>query len=366
MQQFLWSLFCLLIVSNSTLAQDSYQYQADEVTVPAAIATEPVIEYSLKKALQHLEDGAVAWSKQKKCVSCHTNGSYLFIRPSLTKSLGQPTQQIRDFFVEQLVTLKKTEARKLKRSGTRPAQVIYIAAGLAEWDAHVTKKLSPETDAALRLTFEIQNKDGVWNSLTCWPPFESSAYQEATMAAMAVVTAPGWLASLKPDDPALTGVELLKKYMRDTKPPHEYGRVIQLWASLRMDGILSKKQQAGVVELIRSKQQKDGGWSLRQFASPEQWGGGNRASKLRAEPNFASPASDGHMTGLACLVLQAAGVSNDDDHIKRGIQWLKSNQRKSGRWWTRSLNTDKWHFITYSGTIYPVLAIQNAELARRK
>ena len=29
----------------------------------------------------------------------------------------------------------------------------------------------------------------------------------------------------------------------------------------------------------------------------------------------------------------------------------------SGRWWTRSLNTDKFHFITYSGTVFPLLAL---------
>ena len=45
----------------------------------------------------------------------------------------------------------------------------------------------------------------------------------------------------------------------------------------------------------------------------------------------------------------------------KSIEWLQKNQRESGRWWTRSLNTDSWHFITYSGTAYPLLALQNAE-----
>jgi hypothetical protein len=29
----------------------------------------------------------------------------------------------------------------------------------------------------------------------------------------------------------------------------------------------------------------------------------------------------------------------------------------TGRWWTRSLNTDTHHYITYSGTAYPLLAL---------
>ena len=64
------------------------------------------------------------------------------------------------------------------------------------------------------------------------------------------------------------------------------------------------------------------------------------------------------MTGLAIIVLREAGVPANDPRLQKGIGWLKSNQRASGRWWTRSLNTDAWHFITYSGTAFPLLALQ--------
>ena len=96
---------------------------------------------------------------------------------------------------------------------------------------------------------------------------------------------------------------------------------------------------------------------MRKFSEPEKWGAGNRATKLRDEPDFATPASDGHMTGLAIIVLREAGVAASDPALKRGVQWLNSNQRESGRWWTRSLNTDTSHYITYSGTAYPLLAL---------
>ena len=180
------------------------------------------------------------------------------------------------------------------------------------------------------------------------------------MAAMAVASAPGWVDSLAEDDELRGKIDLLKKYIRESKVPHDYGRVLQLWTSLRLDGILTKSQQQEALQLIRNKQKSDGGWSMRQFAKPDEWGGGNRAGKLREEPEFATQPSDGHMTVLALLVLQEAGVKNDDPAIQKGLSWLKKNQRESGRWWTRSLNTDKWHFITYSGTAYPLLALQNA------
>jgi squalene-hopene/tetraprenyl-beta-curcumene cyclase len=56
-------------------------------------------------------------------------------------------------------------------------------------------------------------------------------------------------------------------------------------------------------------------------------------------------------------VLRDAGVAKTDLQLKKAVHWLKTNQRESGRWWTRSLNTDKYHFITYSGTCYPILAL---------
>ena len=109
--------------------------------------------------------------------------------------------------------------------------------------------------------------------------------------------------------------------------------------------------------MIWKHQQNDGGWSIRTFADPEAWGNGGRAEKLRAEPEFRNPPSDGHQTGLAILVLRDAGIGADDKRLARGVQWLLKNQRQSGRWWTRSLNSDRYHFITFSGSCYPLLAL---------
>lgn len=113
--------------------------------------------------------------------------------------------------------------------------------------------------------------------------------------------------------------------------------------------------------MIWSHQRADGGWSIRTFAKPEGWGEGNRAEQLRAEPDFDNPPTDGHMTGLAVLVLRDAGVAVVDLRIQAAINWLKSNQRESGRWWTRSLNNDTYHFITFSSTGYALLALAKCD-----
>jgi squalene-hopene/tetraprenyl-beta-curcumene cyclase len=64
------------------------------------------------------------------------------------------------------------------------------------------------------------------------------------------------------------------------------------------------------------------------------------------------------MTGMALLALREAGVPATDPRIRRGVAWLLKNQRVSGRWWTRSMNTDAKHYITYSGTALPLLALE--------
>lgn len=344
----------LLAADNASAPKPQYKYQDIEIAAPSA--TEPIRPgLSVERAERYLRDGALAWKGSKDCISCHTTGLYQTIRPALTPHLGQPLDEMRTFFVEELRTFQKPKPEELQKS-TTPAQVIYLAAGLAEWDKHVGKTLSPETSEALVLMFAIQRENGTWGSLDCWPPFESDAYHLATVAAQAAATAPDWLQKLK--DPAqLTAVARLRQYLQETTPPHDYGRTLLLWAAARMPDLLSPARKSELIAMLRRHQQADGAWSIRTFSEPEKWGAGNRARKLRDEPNFATPASDGHMTGLAIIVLREAGAPADDAALQRGVQWLKTNQRESGRWWTRSLNTDSYHYITYSGTAYPLLAL---------
>jgi squalene-hopene/tetraprenyl-beta-curcumene cyclase len=271
---------------------------------------------------------------------------------------------MRRFFVGELGDLEKEDREKLKQ-GITPTQIAYIAAGLAEWDKHVAKKRSPETDAALRLMFAVQGDDGSFSNEDCWPPLESSHYHGATVAAMAVAAAPGWVEAVMAKDLELTSrYDRLMRYLRETKPPHDYGRLLLLWASTGLPNLIDAARKDSIMRSIWSHQQSDGGWSLRSFATPETWGSGNRAEKLRAEPELDAPLSDGHMTGLAVLVLRKSGVPKTDPRIEKAVQWIKSNQRESGRWWTRSLNTDKYHFITYSGSCYPLLALAQCDALR--
>ncbi len=314
------------------------QYEHGDIKIPAARADEPRrASFSAAAADEYLHKGAVAWMGAKDCIACHTTGLYLQARPALTPFLGAPDAELRTFFIEKLGANAKAK-REDRLKATHPAQEIYLALGLAEWDTHVAKKLSPETERALAAMFELQLDSGTWGSLDCWPPYESDAYHLAATAALAVATAPGW-------QPA-PGVQKLKTYLQTTKPPHDYSRVLLLHAASRMKDLLPAAQHAELVAMISKHQRADCGWSMRIFAAPEAWGRGNRAEKLKTEPDFTEPPSDGHMTGYAIVVLREAGLPASDPRMQRGVAWLRTNQRESGRWWTRSLNTDKSHFIT--------------------
>ena len=338
----------------------AHQYHFGAISIPPASAGEPTAEkLSLPRAVAYLEQGAKAWVKDRGCVSCHTTGWYGIVRPQLTGPLGPPDEAFRTFLETRLDEIFAKDREEIQRSAG-PAEVVHVAAALVSWDAHVDRRLSPEAEDALELMFSLQREDGVWHSVDTWPPFESSAYQLATVAAMAVGMAPGWLQQSKPAA-VEQGVSRLREYFRRVQPPHDYARVALLWASEYLPGLIDTGAKDDTVEMILRHQRSDGGWSIRSFAEPEQWGRGNRAARLRAETDFGDPPSDGHQTGLSLVVLLGAGVPASHAAMQRGMQWLKANQRQSGRWWTKSLNTDKWHFITYTGTLYPVMALTRKE-----
>lgn len=335
-----------------------YQYHYRDITIPRPMPDEPKIPFSPQLAETYMEQGAVAWTGDWKCVACHTNGSYMVARPLMTGQLGAPNPALREFFVSQLRDELATDPAKL-RPEEDSTQAVYIAAGLAIWDAHVTHHLSPETAQALDIMFKFQRPTGDWTiSDDNNPPLESSTYQLATVAARAVGNAPGWLAAQQ-GTPVAAKVQLLEDLLRNNghKMQADYDRTDLLWASAELPGLIDLPRQQQLVEMIFQHQRPDGGWAMRSFAQPEEWGKGNRAPRLRAEPDLADPPSDGHMTGLAIIALRKAGVPATDPRVQRGIAWLTANQRASGRWWTRSLNTDNWKFINYSGTVYPLLAL---------
>ena len=47
----------------------------------------------------------------------------------------------------------------------------------------------------------------------------------------------------------------------------------------------------------------------------------------------------------------------DDPALEKGREWLRANQRESGRWFTRSLFKDEKHYLTHVGTAFAIMAL---------
>lgn len=303
-------------------------------------ADEPVAKaFSPAKAAAYLDGVGVGWTRERKCVTCHTNLPYLLARPKLPGDDGW--KEVRKFL--------ETDVTAWTNGGKPrgPAYVVATAAGLAATDAHAGK-LTPETRAAFDRMWKEQRADGAWNWLKCdWPPMEHDDYYGAALAAVAVGLAPeGYAAS----DAAKDGLAKLRTYFTKTVAPDLHHATMLLWASTSVDGLLNKGQQKGIVAQLKQVQRADGGWCLPSLG----------AYKRRDEaktPNDPAAPSDGYATGLAVYVLRQAGVPATDPIIVKGAAWLRANQRESGRWFTRSLSNDRAHYITNAGSAFAVLAL---------
>jgi squalene-hopene/tetraprenyl-beta-curcumene cyclase len=317
--------------------------RGDEVPPPSA--EEPRVGLlSVERAADYLDTVALDWTRSRQCGTCHTNYAYLIARPSL-RDVGpaDPLKEIRGFFETRVEHWNDAEDEAQPRWD---AEVIATAAALAINDAGTTGTLHPATRTALDRMWTLQREDGGFDWLKCgWPPYEHDDYYGAVFAALGVGLAPNGYAK---SDAAKIGVERLRKYLREQKPPDLHHRTFLLWASLNLDGLMTDEERTATQADLLAQQRDDGGWSLPSLGDWERRDG---------TPNPKDAPSDGYATGLVVYVLRRAGQPADAPAIRRGVAWLEANQRTSGRWFTRSLNNDKAHYITNAGTGFAVMAL---------
>lgn len=326
--------FFLLLVSVLPLSA------ADIPQPKPTKADEPIAkEFSLAKAGEYLDGVGVNWTRDRQCVTCHTNLPYVMARP-LVKTDDAGWKEVRAFLEKDVAGWKTGKPRG-------DAYVVATATGLAFLDANTTGKLSDSTKAAFAKMWQTQQKGGYWNWLKCdWPPMEHDDYYGAVLAAVAVGVAPGDYA--KSAD-AKEGLAKLTGYLTKTPAPDLHHRAMLLWASLKIDGLMTPEARKATITELAKAQQSDGGWSLASL------GAYTRKDKSKNDPKSAS---DGYGTGFVTFVLRQAEPNHPA--IAKGVAWLKANQRESGRWFTRSLSNDKAHYIANAGTAFAVLAIQSA------
>jgi squalene-hopene/tetraprenyl-beta-curcumene cyclase len=233
-------------------------------------------------------------------------------------------------------------------------EVVAVAATLALHDAQPGGKLHPRTRLALDRMWELQQPDGSWTwNKTGLAPLEYDDYFGAVYAALGAGHAPDKYAQ---GESAREGVARLQGYLRKHPPPNLHHRTWLLWAALGLDGLMTPAERAQTVKELLALQRADGGWCLPALGD---W------KRRDGKDNDKQAPSDGYATGLVLYVLRQAGVPADGEPVSRAVRWLKTNQRASGRWFTRSLNADRDHYISNAGTAFAVMALKACDGADR-
>jgi squalene-hopene/tetraprenyl-beta-curcumene cyclase len=319
----------------------------ENLVAPAAnAADEPLAgEYSVERALHFLDSAALDWQKTRGCMTCHTNYAYLMARPAI--SADAPAHAEVRKFAEELVTVRWPD------KGPRwDTEVVATATILAFNDAATTGKLHPVTRQALDKMWTLQRDDGGWTWLKCdWPPMESDDDFGVPFAAIGAGVAPDGYAATPV---ARAGLDKIRKYLAANPPPTLHHRAMVLWAATYIDDLMTPADRQACVDALRALQHDDGGWGLATLGNWQRADG--TAQDLAA--------SDGYGTGFVIYVLRRAGVPADDPQIQRGIAWLKTHQRDSGRWFTRSVHADSKHFITHAGTAFALMALASCDAAK--
>lgn len=313
------------------------------------------------------------------CVSCHTAVPYSLSRPALRGALAEdaPSANERRLLdnVTKRVRLWREVApfysdadrgayKTVESRGTESVlNALILASHDASRDAH-DGQLSADARAALDNMWAEQQTEGDKKGAWLWLRFgnepweaDDSDYYGAMLAAVAVGTAPG---NYRGRPEIQENLKMLREYLnREYAGQTAMNRVVLLWASAKLPGLLETGRQKALMEEALGKQQADGGWSLATLA-----GGWKRGDGTALEMK-----SDGYATGLITFALQEAGMPRENAPLKRGLAWLADNQNRSGGFWTGySLNKNEEHhispdtarFMSDAATAYAVLALSEA------
>jgi squalene-hopene/tetraprenyl-beta-curcumene cyclase len=314
---------------------------ADTVAPAPTKPDEPMATmFSAVKAAAYVDGVGLAWTRDRKCATCHTNVPYMLARPKVSGGDLAPMREVREFLE---ATVKKWEKEKPRTD----YEVVATAFALAGNDAATTGKLHPLTKTALDKMWTIQKADGSWNWPDCdWPPLEHDQFYGVAFVTVALALAPDRYA----ETPAATeGLKKLRAYLKTNAATELHHRATLLWASSKIDGLLSEDEKKSIVAELRKLQLSDGGWNLPTLGPYPM----HRDKKTRNPMDV----SDGYATGFVTFVLRQAGVPADDPALKKAVEWLQKNQRESGRWFTQSLGGSKAHYITNAGSSFAILAL---------
>jgi squalene-hopene/tetraprenyl-beta-curcumene cyclase len=307
------------------------------------------------------------------CISCHTMLPYALARPVLGARLGDQGISGREQKLVENVRARVgrwTEAAPYyanrakdpaKATESRATEAVLNAVILADADARAGR-LSKDTHTAFENMWALQQTDGPRSGAWPWLQFgldpwegRNAEYFGAALAALATGTAPEAYDS----EPAIqASLARLRSYLdREYTNQPLSNRVVLLWASTKLPGLVGEDRRARLIADLCDDQRSDGGWSLESL---------HQAANGWRPLRRLTGRSDGYATGLVTLVLARTNGSSDG-HVASGVAWLARNQnRPEGFWPAYSLNPahdsepDVARFMNDAATAYAVLALAEA------
>jgi squalene-hopene/tetraprenyl-beta-curcumene cyclase len=318
------------------------------------------------------------------CVSCHTNLSYALARPVLRKALAEdaisPTEKRLLDDIGKRVRLWNevgpyyTDAQYKdngKATESRGTESVLNALVLASYDAP-TGHLSEITRSAFANMWAQQENQGADKGAWHWLQFgmepweaQDSQYYGAALAAVAVGIAPE---NYRSTPEVQNQLGMLRDYLnRESGAQSTINRVVLLWASTKLPGLLEPAKQKAITDELLKQQQSDGGWELSPLAWPGGWSLHSLVrTRLRSDGSSQDRSSDAYATGLIVFVLQQTGMPADEPHLEKGMSWLRNSQNsQDGSWPSLSLNQRRnpystvGHFMRDAATAYAVLALSS-------
>lgn len=330
---------------------------------PGLWAQQKPAEWSPQSAAHYLDSRLEWWSTWPNaardhhtfCVSCHTTLPYAAARASLRTALAETApapieQKLLDNVIARVrqwdqtapyyPNKNDTDTKTLESRGTESILNAFVLTGYAATD---------DTRRALDEMWSTQLTSGEAKGAWPWLQFHNAPWEGDSQyygAALAAIAAGRAHSAPEP------GLTMLKEYLRrDTGSRTLLDRLMLLWASTRIDGLLSRAEREKIMHDIGAQQQADGGFTLTALV----------AGWKRKDNTPLETASDGYATGLAAYVLEQAGATN-----RAAIEWLARNQSpQDGRWLAyslnkqRDLNSDIGKFMSDAATAYAVLALSH-------
>ena len=336
---------------------------ADETGGPKAGGA---ADSAVERAVAVLDLRSEQWGRERRCVTCHTNGLALIAQP-VAGSGRDEIEQTRQFAAAYLTGYTRGDREPAGQHGSVTG-LVATAAFLAMADARRPQTpaedreagagdagssgrgVAPATREGLDHAWSTLGESGTWDGwLRCnWPPFESDLAFAPTLMLVALgeLKERFGAGELTPGD--RKGAAALQGWLRAHPPQGLHDQAMRVWAGGHFEGVAETADLATWRRELWEAQREDGGWPMGALAA-ESW---------RHDSGLAQAEQSGaYATAFSLYVLLMTGAQADDERVIRGKAWLREHQRPDGSWQDRSPRRDGRHFIGRAATAFAVMVL---------